>query len=70
MTMTTIIILNLALSLVAVLGVAGLTLLAHRLPSKAPLEDERWGRGHAHVPHDPLPLAQLARHEDELARAA
>jgi len=33
MNTTTIVIVNLVLSLLAVLGVAGLTLLAHRLPS-------------------------------------
>jgi hypothetical protein len=43
MNTTTMILLNLALSLFAVLGVAGLTLLAHRLPSgeqPVPGEDE------------------------------
>ena len=69
MSETTLIILNLAMSLFAILGVAGLTLLAHRLPTSAPLADEEWGRGNALVAHDPLPLAQLARHEDELRAA-
>jgi hypothetical protein len=42
MNMTTLIILNLAFSVFAVLGVAGLTLVAHRLPSPSPtpVEDE------------------------------
>lgn len=72
MTLTTIVILNLCLSALTIFAVYGLIRLAHRLPAVAPHDDERWGRGNAWVPSDPLPLAQLAAHEDEreLARAA
>ena len=72
MTLTTIITLNLVVSVLTILGVYGLIRLAHRLPAVAPHDDANWGRGHAWVPSDPLPLAQLAAHEDEreLVRAA
>jgi len=72
MTLTTIVILNLVLSALTMLAVYGLVRLAHRLPATAPHDDEKWGRGLAWVPSDPLPLAQLSAHEDErkLARAA
>ena len=72
MTLTTIIILNLILSALTVLAVYALVRVAHRLPAVAPHDDANWGRGLAWVPSDPLPLAQLAAHEDErdFARAA
>jgi hypothetical protein len=73
MTMTTIIILNLALAALAILAVFGVTWLAHRLPSAAPHDDADWGRGgDPWVPSGPLPLAQLQAHETEreLSRAA
>ncbi len=66
MTTTTIILINLFASAFAVLGVAGLALLAHRLPSRAPHADASWGTsGDPWVGSDPLPLAQLAGHEAE-----
>ena len=66
MNITVIIIVNAALSLLALLGPAALGQLAHRLPSSAPNEDERWGLDSAHVPSDPLPLGQVIRYETEL----
>ena len=70
---STLIIVNFALSTLAILGVAGLVRLAHRLPSAAPHEDESWGRsGDPWVESDPLPLRELITHESEreLLRAA
>ncbi len=71
--MTTIIAINLILSAIIVAAVAGVVWLAHRLPVLAPRSDERWGiGGDPWVPSAPLPLQQVARHEDEhgLDRAA
>ena len=66
MTTTTLVILNLALSLLTVAAVAALVRLAHRLPSTAPRADAGWGEGSDRlVPSDPLPLVQIARHERE-----
>jgi hypothetical protein len=73
MTITTIIILNLALSLLAMLGVYAVAALAQRLPVTAPGDDAESGRGgDPWVPSGPLPLPQLRAHEAvrELARAA
>jgi hypothetical protein len=67
------ILLNIALSLLVFGSLGALVALAHRLPSTAPHHDELWGNGgNPWVVSDPLPLAQLAAHEDErrLARAA
>jgi hypothetical protein len=69
----TFLILNLVLALVAIGAVGGMLVLAHRLPSSAPHNDESWGAGgDPWVASDPLPLRQLASHEDEraLERAA
>jgi hypothetical protein len=61
---TTMILLNLALSAFAVLGVFALVALAHRLPTRAPRTDRRWGRGgDPWVASDPLPLVELASYE-------
>jgi len=73
MTNTLLITLNASLAVLAVLVVARLVALAHRLPSSAPHHDALWGNGgNPWVPSDPLPLAQLVAHEHdrELARAA
>lgn len=72
MTLATLITLNLVLSGLTVLAVFALVRLARRLPAIAPHDDAKWGRAHAWVPSDPLPLVQLAAHEDErmLVRAA
>jgi hypothetical protein len=65
---TTYIIVNLFLALAAFAGVGILVRLAHRLPQKAPLSDHRWGTGgDPYVPSEPLPLHQVAEHEDERA---
>ncbi|MBA3841847.1 MAG: hypothetical protein H0X39_04380 [Actinobacteria bacterium] len=61
------------LGLLVIAAVAALVHLAHRLPETAPHSDETWGiQGDAWVASDPLPLRQLAAHEDEreLQRAA
>ena len=73
MTNSLIIVLNLAMSLFVFVALAALVHRAHRLPSSAPHHDELWGNGgNPWVVSDPLPLAQLAAHEDEreLVRAA
>ena len=73
MTISSIITVNLLLSLLTIAAVGGLVWLAHRLPTHAPQHDARWGRGgNPWVASDPLPLAQVARHEAEreLSRAA
>jgi len=73
MSITLIVILNLALSLLAILLAFGLVLVSHRLPAASPYEDEGWGRGgNPWVASDPLPVAQVSAHETklELARAA
>ncbi len=73
MTNSLIIVLNLSLALFVFVTLAALIQLAHRLPSSAPHHDELWGNGgNPWVVSDPLPLAQLAAHEDEreLVRAA
>jgi hypothetical protein len=73
MTNSLIIVLNLTLALFVFAALAALVHLAHRLPSSAPHHDELWGNGgNPWVVSDPLPLAQLAAHEDEreLVRAA
>jgi hypothetical protein len=73
MTISLIIVLNVTLSLFVFGALAALIHLAHRLPSSAPHHDELWGNGgNPWVVSDPLPLAQLAAHEDErdFARAA
>jgi hypothetical protein len=67
---TTFITVNLFLALLALAAVAGLVRLAHRLPETSPLSDERWGTGgDPYVPSEPLPLHQVAEHEDERALA-
>jgi hypothetical protein len=64
MTISTIVLINVFLSVFTLLALAGLVLLAHRLPSRAPHADESWGTsGDPWVASDPLPLAQLAGHE-------
>jgi hypothetical protein len=73
MTNSLIIVLNVTLSLLVFLSLGALVRVAHRLPSSAPHHDELWGKGgNPWVVSDPLPLAQLAAHEDEreLVRAA
>jgi hypothetical protein len=73
MTNSLIILLNIALSVLVFVSLGALVHLAHRLPSSAPHHDELWGNGgNPWVVSDPLPLAQLAAHEDEgeLVRAA
>lgn len=68
MTQTTFIIMNLFLALATFAAVAAVVRLAHRLPSAAPLSDERWGTGgDPYVPSQPLPLHQVSAHEDERA---
>jgi hypothetical protein len=70
MTITAIIIMNTCFALLAVGAVAGVVRLAHRLSGHAPLSDVRWGTGGDHwVPSAPLPLHQVALHEDERAEA-
>jgi hypothetical protein len=65
---TTFLIINLLLALVAIAAVGGLVVLAHRLPSSAPHNDASWGTdGDPWVPSDPLPLQQLASHEQRRA---
>ena len=60
----TIILLNTSLSVFAALAVSALAAVAHRLPSRAPETDESWGRGgDPWVASDPLPLVQVASHE-------
>jgi hypothetical protein len=67
---TTYTIVNLCLAVLALAAVAGLVRLAHRLPETAPLSDERWGTGgDPYVPSEPLPVRQVAEHEDERAVA-
>jgi hypothetical protein len=67
---TTYIIVNLCLAVLAFAAVAGAVRLAHRLPEAAPLDDERWGTGgDPYVPSEPLPLHQVAEHEDDRAVA-
>jgi uncharacterized membrane protein len=73
MTTSSIVIVNLILAVLVVAAVGGLVWIAHRLPTHAPEHDARWGRGgNPWVASDPLPLAQVARHETEreLSRAA
>ena len=73
MTLTTITTVNALLGLLMLAGVAAIVRLGHRLSDRAPRHDERWGAGgNPWVPSDPLPLHQVARHEDEreLVRAA
>ena len=73
MTLTTILSLNAVLAALMVAGGAAVVRLGHRLSDHAPRHDERWGAGgNPWVPSDPLPLHQVARHEDEreLVRAA
>ena len=69
---TTFLILNIVLALFAIGAVLGLVVLAHRVPSSAPMSDESWGRDDQWVPSDPLPFRQLAVHEQhrELQHAA
>jgi hypothetical protein len=67
---TTYIIVNLCLAAFALSAVAGLVRLAHRLPETVPQSDERWGTGgNPYVPSEPLPMRQVADHEDERAVA-
>jgi hypothetical protein len=67
---TTYTIVNLCLAVLALAAVPGLVRLAHRLPETAPLSDERWGTGgDPYVPSEPLPVRQVAEHEDERAVA-
>jgi len=64
MTTTTIVLANLLLSLAVIGAVGGLVRFAHRLPDAAPHDDEDWGRRpDVWVASEPLPLAQVARHE-------
>jgi hypothetical protein len=64
MTSTTIILVNVLLSILVLAAVGGLTHLAHRLPNAAPDDDENWGkRPDVWVVSGPLPLHQVARHE-------
>lgn len=73
MTTTTFILVNLFLALGLAAALAAAVRLAHRLPDAAPLDDTRWGTGgDPFVPSEPLPLHQVAEHEDErvLALAA
>jgi hypothetical protein len=64
MTSTTIILVNVLLSILVLAAVGGLAHLAHRLPSAAPDDDEDWGRRpDVWVASEPLPLNQVARHE-------
>ncbi len=66
MTLTTIVTVNIVLSVLVIAAVAALTRLAHRLPTAAPQHDEHWGRGgNPWVASDPLPLHQIARHDSE-----
>lgn len=68
MTQTTFIISNLLLSLLAFAAVAIAVRIARRLPESAPVSDDRWGTGgNPHVTSEPLPLLQVAEHEDERA---
>jgi hypothetical protein len=70
MTTTTIILVNLILSLLALAAVGGLVRLAHRLPDAAPADDEDWGKQTDYrVTSTPLPLEQIARHDAERALA-
>ena len=70
MTVTAIIIVNTCFALLTIGAVASVVRLAHRLSAHAPLSDERWGTGGDHwVPSAPLPLHQVALHEDERAVA-
>ena len=65
---TTFLILNPLLALIAIGAVGALVVLAHRLPSSAPHDDATWGTdGDPWVPSDPLPLRQLAAHEQRRA---
>ena len=65
MTTSLLLTVNIVLGLVAILAVAALARLAFRLPSSAPHSDEQWGAGgDPWVVSDPLPLRELARHEE------
>jgi hypothetical protein len=67
---TTYIIVNLCLAVLTFAALASIVRLAHRLPARAPLNDERWGTGgDPYVPSEPLPLHQVAAHEDDRAFA-
>lgn len=67
---TTYIIVNLCLAVLTFAALAGIVRLAHRLPARAPLDDERWGTGgDPYVPSEPLPLYQVAEDEDDRAVA-
>lgn len=73
MTPTAIVTMNAVLAVLLLAAVAAVVRLGHRLSDHAPRHDERWGAGgNPWVPSDPLPLHQVARHEDEreLVRAA
>jgi hypothetical protein len=72
MTPTLLLTVNIVLGAFTIAAVAALVRLAHVLPTSAPHSDEAWGADDSFVPSDPLPLRQLARHEDEreLRRAA
>jgi hypothetical protein len=73
MTLTTIATVNALLAVLVVAAVAAVVRVGHKLSDASPQHDERWGHGgNPWVSSDPLPLLQVARHEDEreLARAA
>ena len=70
MTPTTIVLVNLLLSILVLAAVGGLVHLAHRLPDTAPDDDETWGtRPDAWIASAPLPLHQIVRHEASRALA-
>ena len=69
MTITFISLLSGALGALVLAAIAGVTVLAHRLPATAPDHDHLWGmRGDPWVISDPLPEAQLLAHEYEQQR--
>lgn len=70
MTITLISLLNGALGAVVLAAIVGITMLAHRLPARAPQHDHSWGlHGDPWLISDPLPEAQLVAHEFEQQRA-
>ena len=70
MPITYVILVNVILGVLVIAGLSRVMLLARRLPTAAPHQDESWGLGgDPWIASDPLPVVELVTHEYERDRA-